>query len=105
MVKCKHCGVPLSGFLNIIPAMLFQVKPSSSDPILCNRCAAREKEKRYKCHLCGRMIHENRSLEHIKAEEYFVNLIRKDHSHWGEREPSGKECVDYYRQLIQKAEI
>jgi len=51
------------------------------------------------------MIHENHSLEHIKAEEYLIELIRKDHSHWRHKKPTCQECVDYYRKLVKNNEI
>ncbi len=103
MTKCTKCGVSLSGFLSRVPRLLFAVMPSEKDASLCNKCA--EKHGRYQCRICGRMIHEERSLEHVRAEEYLLGLIKKDHSHWGSRQPSEEECIQYYRELIRKTEI
>ncbi len=105
MVRCKKCKVPLTGFLSKLEKVLFSIRNSENDPQLCNKCDGKEKDKLYKCQICGRMIHEEHSLEHVKAEEYLINLIRKDHSHWRDREPTCEECVDYYRELIKKTEI
>ena len=61
--------------------------------------------KRYKCQICGRMIHEAHSLEHAKAEEYLLNLIKKDHPKWKQKNSTCSECIEYYRKLINQAEI
>ena len=61
--------------------------------------------KRYKCQICGKMIHEAHSLEHAKAEEYLLNLIKKDHPKWKEKNLTCPECIEYYRKLINQAEI
>ena len=104
MVRCKRCGVPLTGFLSCIPRILFGVKASDSQE-LCNKCVGRDDAKTYTCQICGRQVHEKHSLEHVKAEEYLIGLIRKDHTHWHQRQPTCEECIAYYRQLIQKTEI
>lgn len=51
------------------------------------------------------MIHEEHSLEHIKAEEYLIDLIRKDHSHWQHKDPTCQECITYYRKLVKETEV
>ena len=99
MQRCKVCNVPLSGFLGKIVKLLFRVRPSSNHSQICNKCAGRETVKEaikpvsrgadqhlnkkegptYKCQICSRMILTERALEHIKAEEYIINLIKKDH--------------------------
>lgn len=61
--------------------------------------------KKYKCQICNRMIHKEHSLEHIKAEEYIINLIKKDHSHWKHKDPTCQDCVEYYRKLVKETEI
>jgi len=61
--------------------------------------------KKYKCQICGRMIHEAHSLEHAKTEEYLLNLIRKDHPEWKDQDITCPECLEYYRKLINQAEI
>ena len=62
-------------------------------------------EKLYKCQICGRMIHEKHALGHIKAEEYIIHLIKKDHPKWDEKDASCPKCVAYYRELVDKTEI
>ncbi|NQT28131.1 MAG: hypothetical protein HQ570_00865 [Candidatus Omnitrophica bacterium] len=61
--------------------------------------------KRYKCQICGRMIHEAHSLEHAKAEEYLLDLIKKDHPKWKHQDSTCGECIEYYRKLINQSEI
>jgi len=117
MLRCKVCKVPLSGFLGKISKLVLKVNSSVSDSGVCNKCAGQAMSKkkgvtpdqlkggRYQCTLCGRMIHEEHSLEHIKAEEYLIELIRKDHSHWKDKDPTCQDCVDYYRRLVKETEI
>ncbi len=105
MDKCKKCNVPLEGFRSKIAKVFFKVEPSQSEPGLCNKCVDDDGKKLYKCQICGRMVHEEHSLEHAKAEEYLIDLIRKDHDHWRDHEPTCEECVEYYRQLVKKTEI
>ena len=61
--------------------------------------------KTYKCQICQRMIDEDHALTHIKAEEYLIALITKDHPQWGQKDPTCKECIEYYRKLIKEAAI
>ena len=114
MRKCKVCKVPLSGALSAISKLLFRVKPSASDPAVCNKCVEAPKEtspqdavepKKYKCEICQRMIDEDRGLEHVKAEEYIIELIKKDHPQWRDKTATCKECLDYYRRLVNEAEV
>lgn len=39
---------------------------------------------KYRCQICNRDIDDFASLAHIKAEEYLLDLIRKDHPEWHE---------------------
>lgn len=103
MNSCKLCGVPLRGFLALIPRLLFGVRASRDSSIVCNKCAT--KNKMYRCSICSRMIHEATAIEHVKAEEYFISLIRKDHSYWGDKIPTEEECLNHYREMVRKTEI
>jgi hypothetical protein len=103
MNNCKLCGVPLRGFFAFFPRLLFRVRRSKESSTICNKCA--QKNKMYRCHICSRMIHEATALEHVKAEEYFISLIRKDHSFWGDKVPTDEECLNHYRELVRKTEI
>lgn len=117
MLRCKICKVPLSGFLSKISKVLFRITPSAADREICSKCSDQPEKKKakrpsddsaskkYECKLCGRMIHEENSLEHIKAEEYLIELIRKDHAHWHHKDPTCQECIDYYRRLVKENEI
>ncbi len=124
MEKCRICKVPLSGFLSKIAKLLFGVEPSADNPKICNKCigsnlSAESKdsnnqqgqdtgnlpENKYECQLCGRLIRESHSLEHIKAEEYLLSLIQKDHPQWQDKQPTCQECLKYYRKLIKESEI
>jgi hypothetical protein len=59
----------------------------------------------YVCRICKRVVDEKTALTHIKAEEYLLGLIKKDHPEWKESDPACPQCVDYYRVLIKKAKI
>ncbi len=103
MNSCKICGVPLRGFLAIIPKLFLGVRTSKESGVLCEKCV--KKNKMYRCNICSRMIHESTSLEHVKAEEYFISLIRKDHSYWGSKVPTEEESTNHYREMVRKIEI
>lgn len=60
---------------------------------------------KYKCQICNRDIDDFVGIAHIKAEEYLLGLIRKDHPEWKEDEKTCHKCVEYYRKLINEAEI
>jgi len=60
---------------------------------------------KYKCQICGREIDEFASIAHIKAEEYLMELIRRDHPEWKLDKDTCHKCVDYYRKLVKDAEI
>ena len=64
-----------------------------------------KKNKFYQCQICGKMIRKEHSLEHVKAEEYLLGLIKKDHPQWKQTESTCRECIEYYRKLIKQAEI
>ena len=61
--------------------------------------------KKYKCQICGRQIDFKVALMHVKAEEYLINLIRKDHPGWKNSSKACDSCIDYYRKLVKDAEI
>lgn len=117
MTRCKICKVPLNGFLSAIGKAFFNIRRSSIDPEICNKCAAKGKEdnvknnniisddKTYQCQICSRVIHSEHAIEHIKAEEYLINLIKKDHPKWQHKGTTCQECIQYYRKLIKDAEI
>lgn len=99
-----------SGFFGMIKKIFSGNKGSvSKDKSCCchgHGCSQGDSDdKTYKCQICGRMIHEKHSIEHIKAEEYLIELIRKDHSHWKNKKPTCQECVEYYRKLVKNNEI
>ncbi len=117
MIRCRICKVPLVGFLSAIGKAFFNIRRSTVDPEICNKCAAKAgdsgrknkniitDDKSYQCQICARIIHSNHAIEHIKAEEYLINLIRKNHPKWQHKEPTCPECLEYYRKLIKDAEI
>jgi len=43
MKKCKKCGAPLEGFLYNTIGKLMGIKPSASDPEICNKCVEEKK--------------------------------------------------------------
>jgi hypothetical protein len=115
MKRCKFCGAPLTGFSGMMGRIFFNVKPSNHDSEVCTKCLDKQintdkttqdlKGKTYKCQICERVIHEEHAIEHVKTEEYFIELIKKNHPSWQHKEPTCKECIAYYRKLVKDAEI
>jgi len=60
---------------------------------------------KYRCQICDRDIDDFVSITHIKAEEYIMGLIRRDHPEWKEDGKTCHKCVEYYRKLVKDAEI
>jgi hypothetical protein len=60
---------------------------------------------KYKCQICNKYIDEFAGIAHIKAEEYLIDLIRRNHPEWNEKGKTCHQCVEYYRKLIKDAEI
>ena len=60
---------------------------------------------KYKCQICNREIDDFASLAHIKAEEYLIELIHRDHPEWKEDSKTCHKCVEYYRKLVKETEI
>ena len=60
---------------------------------------------KYKCQICEREIDDFASIAHIKAEEYLMQLILKDHPEWKKNAQTCHECLEYYRKLVKDAEI
>lgn len=65
----------------------------------------RKQSKKYKCHICGKLIDESHAIEHAKTEEYLIKLIQKDHPQWKDKDPLCPECVDYYCKLRKEGEL
>ncbi|MCF7893634.1 MAG: hypothetical protein K9L84_01030 [Candidatus Omnitrophica bacterium] len=120
MKRCKVCGKALSGLRGKMRKIFFNQYPSDKDQDICNKCVGNiapdqsnkridklptSEDEKYQCPVCKRMIHQSHALEHIKTEEYLMKLISKDHPRWGKEEPICKECIDYYRKLVDDAEI
>lgn len=105
MKKCILCGVPLEGIMAKLAKTIFKCYPSKEDPVICNQCAKKNNSNTYECQICKRIIDKNNALTHVKAEEYLLNLIKKDHPEWKEENGACKKCVEYYRELIKKAQI
>lgn len=60
---------------------------------------------KYRCQICDREIDDFASLAHIKAEEYIIDLIRRDHPEWKEDDKTCHKCAEYYRKLVRETEI
>ena len=60
---------------------------------------------KYRCQICDRDIDDFVSIAHIKAEEYIIDLIRRNHPEWKEDAKTCHKCVEYYRKLVKDAEI
>ncbi len=105
MKRCQKCRVPLEGVFSKILKLTLKVFPSENNPTLCNRCATEVHAGTYTCQICNRTVDESCALTHVKTEEYLLDLIKKDHPEWKEDKGACRECVDYYRELVKKAEI
>ena len=101
MKRCRICKVPLEGFGFKVSNVLFRVRQSEEDADLCNKCEA--KSTTYRCEICERFIDKKKALTHVKAEEYIIGLIKKDHPEWNKQEGISGECLDYYRKLVKEA--
>jgi len=60
---------------------------------------------KYTCQICERDIDDFASIAHIKAEEYLLDLIRRDHPEWHETKKTCHKCVEYYRKLVKENEV
>lgn len=60
---------------------------------------------KYRCRICDRDIDDYVSISHIKAEEYIIGLIRRDHPEWKESDLTCHRCIEYYRKLVKQTEI
>jgi hypothetical protein len=105
MKRCQKCNVPLEGTISKLLKTVLRVRPSSENPSLCNHCQTKTKPKTYTCQICNRSVDESDALTHVKAEEYLLHLIKKDHPEWNKEKETCPQCVDYYRDLIKKAKI
>jgi len=61
--------------------------------------------QKHKCQICARNIDDSVALAHIKAEEYLIELIRRDHPEWNKEKGTCNLCLEYYRELIKRTEI
>ncbi|MFC1645911.1 hypothetical protein ACFL2Y_01900 [Candidatus Omnitrophota bacterium] len=104
MKRCKKCKVPLEGVLSKV-SKLIGVKASEQFSGLCNKCEPKEHAGKYVCQICAREIDKSVALTHVKAEEYLLGLIKKDHPEWKTEHGTCHECIGYYRKLVNKAEI
>lgn len=105
MKRCKKCKAPMSGVLGKVLKTVTGLKPSKNFSGLCNKCEPKNTKGKYLCQICAREVDESAALMHVKAEEYFLELIRRDHPEWKESKNTCRHCVDYYRELVKKAEV
>lgn len=59
----------------------------------------------YRCPRCGRDIEESILLPHVKAEEYLIGLIRRDHPEWVLSNGECPRCKGYYRALVERTGV
>lgn len=62
-------------------------------------------KEQYRCQICGRKIDTKVALMHVKAEEYLMGLIKKDHPQWQNGSKACRDCLAFYRKLVKDAEI
>ena len=59
----------------------------------------------YHCPRCGRSIEESKLLPHVKAEEYLIELIKRDHPKWVQSDGKCPPCKAYYRSLVEQTGV
>ena len=106
MKTCLKCKKPIKPEAVAFIKKIFK-RPAATQASLCSDCSRPKKNDAadYKCQICDRTVDESNALTHIKAEEYLLNLIKKDHPEWKETHGACPECINYYRELIKKAKI
>jgi len=105
MKRCKKCKAPISGVLGKVLKKTVGLRQSDKFLGLCNKCEPKDVSGKYLCQICGREIDESAALMHVKTEEYFLELIKRDHPEWKKEKDTCHHCIDYYRALVKKAEI
>ena len=60
---------------------------------------------KHECQICRKLVDDSVGLAHIKTEEYIIELIRKDHPEWDKNKGTCDLCLEYYRELIKRAEL
>ena len=60
---------------------------------------------KYQCQICNRDIDDFAGLAHVRAEEYLIELILRDHPEWKKDSKTCHKCLDYYRKLVKENEI
>lgn len=105
MKRCQKCKIPLEGRIFHLLQKILKMRISTVDPQKCNKCAPGPTTEKYTCQICDRVIDEKNALSHVKAEEYLLSLIKKDHPQWRGQKETCPECIEYYRNLINKAKI
>jgi len=60
---------------------------------------------KYHCKICDRDIDDFAGIAHIKAEEYVLSLIKRDHPEWKGTDKACRQCLEYYRKLVKENEI
>ena len=57
------------------------------------------------CLRCGKIPKGPSLLAHAKAEEYLIELIKRDHPEWGEPDGTCPRCAAYYRTLVEQVGV
>lgn len=58
-----------------------------------------------RCPRCGRDIRVPMLLAHAKAEEYLIELIKRDHPEWVQPDGTCRRCKLYYRVLAKRTGV
>ncbi len=57
------------------------------------------------CPRCGKTINGPTRLVHVKAEEYLIGLIKRDHPEWVDPDGTCPQCATYYRVLVERTGV
>jgi hypothetical protein len=56
---------------------------------------------KYKCSVCGKVINDDLKVYIDHTEKHVVDVIKKDHPEWVEKNGICHKCEGYYRQQIK----
>lgn len=77
----------------------------SSDGVLSTMNGQRGASTADRCPRCGKTIQAPMLLAHAKAEEYLIELIKRDHPEWVQPDGTCSRCSNYYRVLAQRTGV
>ena len=90
---------------SVISRAVARAWPQWSSPDASSPSAPRRPSRGERCPRCGRTVTGPLLLIHAKAEEYLLELIKRDHPEWGEPDGTCPRCAAYYRTLVEQVGV